>query len=447
MSRRDTHSGTEREDLRHTARQFFLDALTESSMAQVFDRHVSCDRGILRVCDQLYDLSRYSTIFVTAIGKASHTMLAALISKLGARPDVNGIACGPLIPEEKIDGFRYFRGGHPTPNADSLQAAESILAALTKLPSDSLAIFLISGGGSSLVEKPITDSISLEDLASTYKVLVHSGVPIAEMNTIRKHLSATKGGRLALAAAPAEQLSIMISDVPDKSLDSLASGPTMPDSTTVDQCYRLVEKYNLLPKFPASVRELFEQRMLKETPESTDYVFSAARWCTVASNASAMKVVVERATSAGFTVEVDNSCDDWDYVSAADYLLKRLGELQKSGSRVCLVSGGEVTVKVEGNSGIGGRNQQFALYCAGKISGQYVTVLSAGTDGIDGNSIAAGALVDGTTVQRAQARDLKIEEALKTFNAFPVFDALGDAIMTGPTGNNVRDLRILLANL
>jgi hydroxypyruvate reductase len=146
----------------------------------------------------------------------------------------------------------------------------------------------------------------------------------------------------------------------------------------------------------------------------------------------------------GFAVEIDNRCDDWDYARAADYLLERLRELRKGVSRASLISGGEVTVKVS-NGGVGGRNQQFALYCAQKIAGENITILSAGTDGIDGNSPAAGAVVDGTTLQRAQALGLDPASALSKFDAFPFFDSLGDAIMTGPTGNNLRDLRILIA--
>jgi hydroxypyruvate reductase len=146
----------------------------------------------------------------------------------------------------------------------------------------------------------------------------------------------------------------------------------------------------------------------------------------------------------GFLVEIDNSCDDWDYAKAADYLLGRLRELRSKHERVCLLSGGEVTVQVE-NGGIGGRNQQFALYCAGKISGENVCVLSAGSDGIDGDSAAAGAIADGTTLERTKARGLDVTAHLRGFNAYPLFEALGDAIVIGPTGNNLRDLRILLA--
>ncbi len=204
-------------------------------------------------------------------------------------------------------------------------------------------------------------------------------------------------------------------------------------------------KYKLLPQFPASVRELFESHAILETPKPTDAVFSRSHWFTLASNAVAEKVAVEKAVMSGLAIEVDNSCDDWDYVPAADYLLKRLRELRKGVSRVCLISGGEITVKVEGKGGAGGRNQHFALYCAQKIAGENITILSAGTDGIDGNSDAAGAVVDGTTMARIQQQGLSAEQALKDFNSTPLFESLGDVIKTGPTGNNLRDLRVLLA--
>ena len=294
------------------------------------------------------------------------------------------------------------------------------------------------------MEKPIDDEISLEDLIATYRVLVHAGAPIAEINTIRKHLSAVKGGRLARAAFPAQQVSLLVSDVPDNMLDALASGPTMPDSTSVEDCYRIAEKHGLLPQLPSSTRELFERHALEETPKSDDQAFYRSRWWTVLSNQTAVEQASAGAAQAGFAVHVDNSCDDWDYETAATYLLNRVRDLQKKFGRVCLISGGEVTVKVT-NGGIGGRNQQFALTCASKIAGENITVLSAGTDGADGNSPAAGAVVDGTTVTRAQARGLDIRSALDTFDAYPFFNALGDAIEIGPTGNNLRDLRILFA--
>jgi hydroxypyruvate reductase len=273
---------------------------------------------------------------------------------------------------------------------------------------------------------------------------LHSGAPIAEINTVRKHLSAVKGGRLAQAAFPAQQVSILVSDVPDSTPDALASGPTMPDSTSVDDCYRMAERYGLLKQFPASARELFERHAIEETPKSDDPVFHKSRWWTILSNRSAIEAASVAAERAGFVVHVDNSCDDWDYAKAADFLLNRVRELRKQFSPVCLISGGEVTVKVA-NGGIGGRNQQFALACAEKIAGENITVLSAGTDGVDGNSPAAGAIADGTTAERARNAGFDPRVALEKFDAYPPFRVLVDAIEVGPTGNNLRDLRILLA--
>ncbi|MGB7603172.1 MAG: DUF4147 domain-containing protein [Candidatus Sulfotelmatobacter sp.] len=430
-------------EMRASARDIFLKALGEASIAKGFARHVHCERGVLRVCEDLYDLHSYSRVVVVSIGKAGHTMVEALAQQLGESA-LEGIVASSVQPPAQVRGFRYFRGAHPTPNAESVHAAKAILKMVEAQTAASLVIFLLSGGGSSLVEKPIDDEISLDDLIATYRVLVHSGAPIAEMNAIRKHLSAVKGGHLAQAAFPAQQVSLLVSDVPDDALDALASGPTMPDSTTVEDCYRLAQKHNFVEKLPLSTRELFERRALEETPKSDDPAFHRSRWWVMLSNQTAVEQATAAAERARFVVHVDNSCDDWDYARAAEYLLKRLRELKKDSERVCLISGGEVTVKVT-NGGVGGRNQQFALDCAAKIAGENITVLSAGTDGIDGNSPAAGAVADGSTMTRGQDRGLDIRAALEKFDGYPFFTELGDTVETGPTGNNLRDLRILLA--
>ena len=439
--------------MRDLAREIFTSAIGNASIESAFARNVHCERRVLRIGDDLHDLDTYNRVFVVSIGKAAHTMAAALEAQVGS--SLEGIVASSVEPANLVRGFRYFRGGHPTPTAESIRAAGAILNSLTALDSASLAIFMISGGGSAIVEKPVDDEISLPDLAATYRTLVHSGAPIAEINAIRKHLSAVKGGRLAQAAYPAQQVSILVSDVPDNTPDALASGPTMPDSTSIHDCERIAAKYNLLNQFPNSVANLFRQHALDETPKSDDPAFVRARWWTVLSNQVAIDEAAVAATRAGFAVEIDNACDDWPYDQAATYLLKRLRDLHSKVSRVCLISGGEVTVAVC-KGGTGGRNQQFALACAEQISGDDITVLSAGTDGIDGNSPAAGAVVDGSTLHRAGVRTgdrgedraggaNAVRHALSTFNAYPLFDALGDTIITGPTGNNLRDLRILLA--
>ena len=441
--------------MKELARHIFDHAMRESSVSRAFARHVHCDRGVLRIGEDLYDLNSYSRVLVISLGKAAHSMLTALHEQTGER--FEGIVASSVAPEFQVRGFRYFHGGHPLPNQESIRAADAMLKSLNAQNHASLVIYLISGGGSAIVEKPIDDEISLNDLIETYRILIHSGASISEINSIRKHLSAVKGGRLAQAAYPARQVSILVSDVPDSTPDALASGPTMPDSTTVEESYAIATKHrspppienrkgwgSLVDQFPASVRELFERRAIEETPKSDDPAFVHARWWTVLSNSALLQAAEREAKQQGFSVEIDNSCDDWDYARAADYLLGRLQELRREHERVCLLSGGEVTVHVE-KGGVGGRNQQFALHCAAKINGENICVLSAGSDGIDGNSPAAGAIVDGTTLERAKARGLNVSAHLSAFNGYPLFELLGDAIVTGPTGNNLRDLRILLA--
>ena len=211
--------------MRTVAREIFQYALTESSIEKAFSRHLSYERGVLRVCEDLYDITSHSRVLVVSFGKAGHRMAEALSAHMGAT--AAGIVADPNPPAHQLSGYRYFAGSHPYPNAESVLGAEAILKTLRRLGSGSLVLFLISGGGSSVVETPIDPEISLEDLITTYRALVHSGAPIAQINTIRKHLSAAKGGRMAKAAAEAQQVSILISDVPENSLDALSSGPTM----------------------------------------------------------------------------------------------------------------------------------------------------------------------------------------------------------------------------
>ncbi len=430
-------------EMRRRALAMFEHALAECSIPKAFARNLRFDRGQLQAPAHEYKLDTFSQLAVVSVGKAGHEMAQALshIVPIG----LTGIVACPAKPASPLAGFQYFYGGHPLPNEDSLRAGDAIFELLQGLSDQALVIFLISGGASAIAEKPAFPHLTLSDVTATYRVLVNSGAPIAEINAIRKHLSGIKGGRMAQLAAPAAQLSVLVSDVPDNSLDALASGPTMPDGSTVSDCRRIVERYGMLPHFPVRVRAMFEGNQLQETPKEGNSAFRNSSYITVLSNHTAVIAAIESATADSFTVEVDNRCDDWDYTRGADYLLMRLRELHQASSPVCLISGGEVTVKVGEKSGLGGRNQQFALYCAREIAGEPVTVLSAGTDGIDGNSPAAGAVVDGSTAARLRQRGIDPAAALSQFDAFPALQSIGDAIVTGPTGNNLRDLRILLA--
>lgn len=430
------------ERMREFVRGVFLDTLKEISIPRVFSQKVEYSRGVLRVEQDLYDLSSFQRVLVIAIGKAAHTMLESLVAQTGST--LQGIVCS-VANESHQPGFRYFTGGHPLPNDESISGAKAIFKAVSSLNEHSLVIYLISGGASAMVEVACDEEISLDDLVETYRVLVHSGATIAEINTIRKHLSAIKGGRLAQAAFPARQVSIMVSDVPEHSLDALASGPTMPDSSTEADCYRIAEAHGLPAKLPESVRKIFDERALEETPKANDPAFVNSRWWPILSSASAAKAAAAWLAKNGFPAEIDKTPDDWPFDRAAEHLLRRLRELHQSNQRVALVSAGEITVTVPNMGGIGGRNLHFALHCAQQIAGEKIAVLSAGTDGIDGNSPAAGAVVDGTTIARARQVEMDVEQAFNTYDSFPLLEKLGDAIVTGPTGNNVRDLRILLA--
>ena len=215
--------------MRSIARDIFLDALAEAGIGKAFDRHVQCERGVLRVCEDLYDLKHIFACSGRLLRQGSASNGGDSGPSGGAT--VQGIVVDPNQHPYQLPGYRYFQGGHPQPNAESVKGAEAVLKSLGTLNEQSLAIFLMSGGGSAALEKPVDEEISLADLIATYKALVHSGAPIAQINAVRKHLSAVKGGRMAQAAQGAQQVSIMVSDVPENALDSLSSGPTMPDTS------------------------------------------------------------------------------------------------------------------------------------------------------------------------------------------------------------------------
>ena len=277
---------------------------------------------------------------------------------------------------------------------------------------------------------------------------MESGAPIAAMNAVRKHLSAVKGGRLAAAAAPAEQVTILVSDVPAGELDALSSGPTMPDRSTVEDVYRIAKEFGLAGA--ASGVRFAEQldgcASLSETPKPGDAVFARSHWSVLLDSTSLERAAAERARELGWHVEIDDACDDWSAERAAAYLVERVREMRRERERVCLLSAGEVTVQVPGGA-TGRVDATSTLRCCAVelIAGEAMTVLSGGSDGIDGNSDAAGAIVDGATVERAEAAKFPVATALAEFDAYSLLTLLGDTIKIGATGNNLRDLRILLA--
>ena len=431
------------------ARQFccslFLETLASLKISPRL-RQLLCHRhGVLEVAGTLIPLSPAQAIRVVAIGKAAIEMAEAAAEIL-AGANLRGIVVAPTPATRRVSGLDYFQGGHPYPNEESWRAAEAVLRFLEDGSPNDLVLFLISGGGSAMLEMPLDRSVALDDLRRFHEVLVTCGASIQEINTLRKHLSAVKGGRLAQRAAPATQLTLYVSDVPDHLPSAVASGPTMPDETTVEDCRQITSRYALLAKFPASIRALFQSGKIAETPKPGAPCFAKSHYHCVLSNHDAVDKVLELARARGFVAEADSRCDEWDFRQAADYLLGRLDDLrqQHAGAPTALVSGGELSCPVS-SGGLGGRNQAFVLDCVRKIAGKPIVVLSVGTDGVDGNSPACGAVADGTSMERAAAQGWDPEQFLREANSYRFFEKLGDALVTGPAGTNVRDLRILLA--
>jgi glycerate 2-kinase len=438
--------------LPNTAKELFLDTLCHLNVAERMRNVVRRDGETLLVGELKYKLREFRRVVAISIGKAAAPMWDAVLPILETASKqgqvIQAIVVGVTRPENEGSRVRFFAGGHPIPNQVSRNAAEAILELLSSCDEHSLVIFLISGGSSAMVEKPLDVSFTVEDTANFYRVLVQSGLPITQMNTLRKHFSQVKGGRLAVAAQGATQCTLLISDVPETTLHVVGSGPSLPNPSTAEECRRIVAANPGALNFSDKLLAYFTDPGLEETPKVDHPAFRKSSLLSLLSSNDLCRIAGETATRLGFHVVVDNSCDDWDYRDAAAYLLDRLQELHRQHPKICLLSAGEISVQIPPTHGIGGRNQQFVLQCARLIAERNIeaTVLSGGSDGADGNSPAAGAICNETTVMRSYAMGLDIIAALEQFDSFNIFSKLGDAIITGPTGNNVRDLRILLCD-
>jgi hydroxypyruvate reductase len=479
-----TATETALDTLHSTATEIFTSAVAACNIASAFDRRLRFEGDTMHrlIPDgsgpASINLSCYKRIFVVALGKAAAPMLETLLERMPRRKGLRGICCSNQLPKDRNWRIRYFEGGHPLPNEESFAAARATLALLRKAKKDTLIFFLISGGGSAMFDLPLDNEITLEETIEFHQLLLSSGAPINEINTLRKHFSAVKGGRLAMAAPEAAKVSLLLPDVPLRTLDALSSGPTSPDHSTVAEVRELLAKYDLNAKLPESIRKFFEREDLPESPGNKVWraPFFAripkagtaqTRQVTAASSMSGEETsfrdsvfeillsshdLVENARAlaqkAGFYTVVDNSCDDWDYADAERYLMKVFNSMRATHKRFCLISVGEVTVTLNRTPGAGGRNQQFVMACAldlEQFQGERLTVFSAGSDGIDGNTQSAGAIADPTTVARAHTFGFHLKSSLAAFDACPMFTALGDSVVTGPTGHNLRDLRLLIA--
>ena len=432
--------------MKQTAEHVFRHTLAAIDIPAAMARKLDRRGSLLSAGRADVDLSGFREIVAIALGKAALAMARGLHETLSPEFPPDGILVVPAPPSSLLLGWKTFVGGHPLPTAESFAAGRAILERLARCDERTLVFFLISGGGSSLVEQPLDLGVTLADFQQLNSALITCGAPIEEVNVVRKHLSATKGGRLAAAAARSMKITIAVSDVPEGEESALASGPTVADPSTVDDVESIVRKYGLLAKLPGSLRGMIERRSLPETPKDDDAAFARSRFEILLGERELLHAAHHCCEAEGFTCLVDTETDDWPLEQAAEHLLAQLEILKKENPRrrVAIFAGGEVSSPVTGE-GVGGRNSAFVLACVPKIAGKRIAVLSGGTDGVDGNSPAAGAVADGESLARAVAVGLDPVDFLRRCDAHGFFSRLDDAVVTGPTGNNLRDLRILLA--
>ena len=402
--------------------------------------------GVQSALRSRHDLDRYERIIVVGAGKAGATMGRAAEKILGRR-----IACGCINVK---DGDRAIeRGlrrielracGHPVPDERGVAGTKRIAELALEAGERDLVVCLLSGGASALAPYP-APPVTLGDKREVTKLLLACGANIHELNTVRKHLSLFKGGQLARMASPARVLSLILSDVVGNDLDVIASGPTAPDVSTFAEAYAVLEKYSLLGKVTPNVRERLEAGA-NETPKPGDPVFDRVENLIVGSNQISLDAAAAQAKGLGYRTLVLASTIEGETRDVARMHAAIARQILESGQPVkppaCIVSGGETTVTVRG-AGLGGRNQEFALAAAIDIAGlRDALILSAGTDGTDGPTDAAGAMADGETVGRSRRDAI---HTLAENDSYPFFDELGDLVITGSTGTNVMDLHLVLA--
>ena len=389
-----------------------------------------------------------------AVGKAAPAMAAAMVDRLGGLLSRGLVVTkyghvqsyGATFP----DFVRVIETGHPVPDAAGVMAAHEAMALLRSLGPEDTAFVLLSGGASALLPAPAS-GVTLSELQRTTELLLRAGATIVELNTVRKHLSQLKGGQMAKLAHPARVLSFILSDVVGDRLDVIASGPTAPDPTTFAQALEVLKRYRLMEQAPDSVVAHLRagaQGLWPETPKPGDALFDRVDNLIIGSNLHASRAAVEEARALGYhslllTTFVEGEAREISKVAVA--LAKGEHFHNHPVPRpACLVWGGETTVTVRGQ-GKGGRNQELALAAALGLAGlENVALLALATDGTDGPTDAAGAVVDGNTVQRALAKGWDCRTALDDNNAYPVLEAAGDLLRLGPTGTNVNDLLVLL---
>jgi hydroxypyruvate reductase len=435
--------------MRRDARRIFAAALAAADPEEAVRRAIRREGAVLRLDQKDYNLGEYERLLVVGAGKAAAPMARALEGILGGRIDDGMIVVkdGHGLPLKRI---RLVEAGHPLPDRRGVAATEELLGLAGSAGERDLLICLITGGGSALLVAP-AEGIGLADKQSATRLLLGSGATIHEFNTVRKHLSRVKGGRLAQAAFPAEVLTLILSDVVGDDLDVIASGPTAADASTFADAIAILKRRRVWKDAPASVRGHLERGAageIPETPKPADPLFARVAHRLVASNLRSLRAAAAAAEEAGYRPLILTSALEGEAREAARGFAAIAKEIRSSAHPLappaCILAGGETTVTLKG-TGRGGRSQEFALSGAIALEGlEGVVLLAAGTDGTDGTTEAAGALADGETAVRAAEHGIDLRDHLERNDAYNAFRPLGDLVVTGPTRTNVMDVYLIL---
>jgi glycerate-2-kinase len=436
--------------LRRDALDILKSAVEAVDAKMVVYRALRLDGSRLTLNGANLDLDRFSRIFVVGGGKAGGAMAEAVEERLGSR-----IFGGAVNVLKGTGGSHHLRrielneASHPIPDEEGVRGVEKMLAPVDHAGERDLVIVLVSGGGSALMTYPAA-GIGLDELKKLTDGLLRCGATINELNAVRKHLSGIKGGQLARRAFPATVVGMILSDVVGDPLDVIASGPTAPDRSTFRDAIDVLRRHGLWDGAPIPIRRRLESGasgMIEETPKPGDKIFERVLNVVVGNNFTAARAAVDRAKEMGYNAVLLSTMMEGEARHVGTVYAAVAREIASSGNPTtppaAIVAGGETTVKVKG-SGRGGRNQELALSAALKIDGMDAVVVALATDGIDGPTDAAGAMVDGWTMARARSMDLSPIEHLDENDSYGFFDALGDTIVTGPTGTNVNDIAIIL---
>jgi glycerate-2-kinase len=433
---------------RQHATQIFSAAITAVQPATLLPQYLSVNDGVITLGEQRLMRSSFQNLYVVGAGKASAAMAVATEQILGDLI-TDGLVTtkyGHSLPCERI---RIMESAHPVPDENGVQAVKQTLALLNQATSDDLVICLISGGASALW-CDVPPGVTLPDVQVTFDLLIRSGAAIDEINTVRKHLSAVKGGQLIRQCGGARVVTFLISDVPSNDLDVIASGPTVADASTFQDAYAILSAYGLISQLPEHIGKHLDKGLtgqIPDTPKPGDPLFARTASTVIGSNQIAVLAAANEAKALGYQTQVVPELVTGDAVAEAQQLVRRA--IQYQGNKpLCIIQGGETTVNVTG-SGKGGRNQHFVLAALNELahlapSQRSLTILSGGTDGTDGPTDATGALVDGDTLILAQQKQLSIDSYLSNQDAYHFFNQTDSLLITGPTQTNVMDIMLAI---